>query len=189
MTATPVGVSLLLVVLLFFLHASWRLIASRSGSAIACFLAAYVMLAALLNCHPEPISLTPLLLPFIYAYAWLGIAAALWAAVMMRVTRKALLFPGQDKRLAALFSSQLALHVGVFGLSPWLDWRPLAAYAMAPPLLAFVSYFAYRAQLLAMRRREDCGAPWVSWGAMCLLLPLILMWLAQWLTPAILDLT
>ncbi|OHX10678.1 hypothetical protein [Chromobacterium sphagni] len=189
MTATPVGVLLLLIVLLFFLHASWRLIASKSGSAIGCFLAAYIVLAALLNCHPEPVSLTPLLLPFIYAYAWLGIAAAMWAAVTMRVTRKALLFPGQDPRLAALFSSQLALHIGVLALSPWLDWRPLAVYIMAPPLIASVSYFAYRAQLLAMRRREVCGTSWAAWGMMCLLLPLLLVWLAQWLTPAILGLT
>ncbi|UTH73234.1 hypothetical protein [Chromobacterium sp. IIBBL 290-4] len=189
MTATPVGWLLLAIVALFFLHACWRLISSRNGSAIACSLAAYLALAVLLDCHEEPVSVAPLLLPFVYGYAWLGIAAVMWAAANMKVERRALSFPGQDPRLAALFASQLALHIGVLAFSPWLAWRPLAAYIMAPPLLAAASYAAYRVMLMVMRRRETCGAPWPAWATLCVTLPLALVWLEHWLAPWLLDFT
>ncbi|MGC0154614.1 hypothetical protein ACPRNU_19330 [Chromobacterium vaccinii] len=189
MTATPGGFLLLLIVVLFFLHLCWRLTRSRDGSAIACFAAAYMVLALLLDRHPEPVSIAPLLLPFLYPYAWLGLAASMWVPANMRVERRALVFPGRDPRLTALFCSQLALHVGVIGLSPWLEWRPLAVYVLAPPLTAAIGYAAYRMQLLAIRRAQDCRAPWASWAALCLLLPLLLAGVESWLMPLLLNFT
>ncbi|AXE31941.1 hypothetical protein DK842_19800 [Chromobacterium phragmitis] len=189
MTATPVGILLLSVLVLFSLHMVWRLARGRDGTAVACFLAAYLLLAVLLDHHPEPVSIEPLILPLFYPYAWLGIAAAMWAAVHMRVCRRALRFPGRDVRLAALFASQLALHLGVLALSPWLEWRPMAAYVLVSPLVAVISYIAYRLQLMEMRRRADCETRWVFWGGLCLLLPLALAWLAVRAMPLLLYLT
>ncbi|AAQ60201.1 hypothetical protein [Chromobacterium violaceum] len=189
MTATPVGILLLLVLILFSLHIVWRLVRSRDGTAVACFLAAYLILAALLDHHPEPVSIEPLALPLFYPYAWLGIAAAMWAAVHMRVGRRAWRFPGRDVRLAALCASQLALHIGVLALSPWLEWRPLAAYVLVSPLVAVVSYIAYRLQLMEMRRRAECETSWAFWGGLCLILPVALAWLAVRAMPLLLYLT
>ncbi|POZ64070.1 hypothetical protein [Chromobacterium alticapitis] len=188
MTATPCGLLLLSIVVLYFLHALWRLGASRNGSALACFAAAYLALAALLHARVDPAPASPLLLPFVYAYAWLGMAALMWAAAHMRVGRRTLSFPGQDTRLAALFASQLALHIGVLGLSPWLSQLPRAVYLLAPPLTMLVSYLAYRLLLLDMRGRAVCGASWPAWGALCLGAPLLMAGLKIWAVPLLLYL-
>ncbi|POA97010.1 hypothetical protein C2134_18835 [Chromobacterium sinusclupearum] len=189
MTATAGGLLLLCIVILFFLHLLWRLGTSRSGSALACFAAAYLILVALLRQQVDTALVSPLLLPFVYAYAWLGVTAVMWAAAHMRVDGRVLSFPGQDRRLAALLCSQLALHIGVLGLSPWLSQQPRAIYLLAPPLTIIVSYLAYRLQLLAMRRQPVCGTSWISWGALCLMIPLLMTWLKDWAVPLLLHMT
>lgn len=189
MIATPASLALLALLGMFYLHVLWRLIADRDACATACFAAAYLILASTLKLSQPPFLLAPILLPFIYCYAWLGVAAVLWSACFMRAGRRELGFPGRSPKLAALFASQLALHIGVLGLSPWLDWRPLAIYVMAPPLVVVVSYPAYRLLLYVARRRGDSAFPWTIWGGLCLLMPLALLLLERWLAPLILPLT
>ncbi|QEL55314.1 hypothetical protein [Chromobacterium paludis] len=189
MTATPCGLALLCIIVLFLLHALWRLGASRDGAALACFAAAYLILATLLHQHAEPVLIAPLMLPFVYVYAWLSLAAAMWIAARARPSRNTLSFPGCEPKLAALFASQLALLIGVLAVSPWLGQAPLAVYLMAPPLTMAVSYLCYRLQLLEMRRGDVCGTRWLYWGALCLLGPLLLACLKVWAVPMLLDLT
>ena len=187
MMLTAAGWGLLAVLLSFFLLILWRLIAARSGVAIACFVAAYFILAGLFRLADPQTLLRPIWLPFVYIYSWLAIATVLWAAATMRVTRRALSFPGQPPLLSALFSSQLALHLGVVALSPWLGWRPLAAYAMLPPVVVVVSYGCYRLFAYVVGKLGSATVPWPILGGAVLLAPFALMALGKWLVPYLLG--
>lgn len=189
MTATPTGWFLLVLVALFYLHILWRLIASRDGIAQLCFAASFFILALIFRADPFLTMLSPVLLPFCYAYAWLGIAAVLWSASSLRVSRLGLAFPERQPQLAALMASQLSLHLGIVAFSRLLDWRPLLSYLMAPPLIMVVSYACYRALLYVMRRQPEARLPWTVFGGMTVISPLLVMWLSDWLAPIVLGLT
>ncbi|KMN33110.1 MULTISPECIES: hypothetical protein [Chromobacterium] len=189
MTATPTGWFLLALIALFYLHILWRLIASRDGIAQACFAASFFILALAFRKDVFLTALSPVLLPFCYAYAWLGIAAVLWSASSLRVSRLGLAFPERQPQLAALMASQLSLHLGIVAFSRVLDWRPLLSYLMAPPLIVVVSYLGYRTLLYVMRHQPEARLPWPVFAGMTLISPLLVMWLADWLAPIVLGMT
>ena len=189
MTATPTGWLLMALVASYLLHVYWRLIAGRSGVAVASFVAGYFVLSFMFR-HSDPIQpLRPIWLPFVFGYVWVSIAAAFWVLGVGRISRQGLHFTGEEPRLAALFSSQLTLTAGTALLSPWLEWRPLAAYVMLPPLVVVLSYIFYRFYADFFRRRQAVSLPWVVLLGCLLLMPLVLMGLGHWLAPILLGWT
>ncbi|CUA84798.1 hypothetical protein Ga0061063_2194 [Gulbenkiania indica] len=179
------GVALLLVasIGLYWLHALWRLIASGDGIAQGAFVAAFFLLAVVFKTSLPEQPMVPIWLPFIYPYSWAGATALLWVLARVRVDRRGLSFPGASPLLSAYLLSQLAMHVGFAALGQWLAWRPLAAYALLPPLMALVGYASYRL-MLTLRAREDTARfGWWLFATVAIASPLIAGGLGQWLVP------
>ena len=189
MTATLGGWLLILLLLGYLLHILWRQIAARSPVAIASFIAAYFVLAAFFRLSEPYTPLRPVWLPFVYSYSWLAIAAALWLPASARPTRRGLLLPAESPRIAALLVSQLCFTLGSLLTAPALEWRPMAAYVMLPPLMAVLSYLLYRVFLFFLQRSK-CGV--LSWRLLLIgtiAAPIASMWLGGWIAPILLGWT
>lgn len=189
MTATLGGWVLILLLVAYCLHIFWRQIAARSLVASAAFVAGYFMLAMLFRLSDPYQLLRPVWLPFIYCYAWLAIAAAIWLLATGRPSRRGLSFPGEPPRISALLASQLSFSLGSLLTSPLLGWRPMAAYIMLPPLIAIISYLLYRLFLLVLQRRGGDSLPWTLLLLSTLLSPWCSMLLGSWLAPYLLGWT
>lgn len=189
MTATLGGWILILLLVSYYLHILWRQIAARSPVAIAAFVAGYFMLATLFR-HAEPYPLLrPIWLPFIYCYVWLAFSAAIWLLATAKISRRGLSFPGEPPLISALLSSQLTLSLGTLLLSPLLEWRPMAAYVMLPPVIVVISYLLYRLFAILLRHNGDNRLSWAVLLTSTLLSPLLSMLLGAWVAPYLLGWT
>ena len=189
MTATLGGWILILLLTAYLLHILWRQIAARSPVALAAFVAAYFLLAAMIRLAEPYHPLRPVWLPLVYSYAWLAVAAAIWLPATARASRSGLHFPGEPPRITALLLSQLTLGLGCLLTSPFMDWRPLAAYIMLPPMIVVISYLLYRLFLLLLLRSKQDGLSWAVVLASTLLSPLGCSLLGGWLAPFLLGWT
>ena len=189
MTATLGGWLLILLLLAYLLHILWRQIAARSPVAIASFIAAYFVLAAIFRLSEPYTPLRPVWLPFVYSYSWLAIAAALWLPASACPTRRGLLLPAESPRIAALLVSQLCFTLGSLLTSPALEWRPMAAYVMLPPLMAVLSYLLYRVFLFSLLRSKDGVLSWRLLLIGTIAAPIASMWLGGWIAPLLLGWT
>ncbi|SCK23547.1 hypothetical protein [Vogesella sp. LIG4] len=184
---SPAISSLLLLapLALYILHALWRLIASECLPAAFAFVGGYFICAILFRLTLPTLAVVPIWLPFLYPYAWTGIAALLLASGTLQVGRNGLRLDGVPPLLTAYALSQLCLHLGLITLSAVLADRPLQAYAMLPPLVAVSGYLLYRLCLQLSRRNEG----WLSWPGVALTAvaaPLVLGWTAELLVPLLL---
>lgn len=189
MTATLGGWLLILLLLAYFLHILWRQIAARSPVAIVSFIAAYFVLAVFFRVREPYTLLRPALLPFIYSYSWLAITAGLWLPASTRPTRYGLLLPAESPRIAALLVSQLCFTLGSLLTAPALEWRPMAAYVMLPPLMAMLSYLLYRVFLFSLQRSKHSALSWRFLIFWTIATPIISMLLSGWITPILLGWT
>jgi|GEM_PF-3553198 len=189
MTATPVGWALICLLIAYYLHILWRQISARSPVATTAFVAAYFILASLLRLNDPSQLLRPVWLPFIYGYAWLALSAAIWMPVTARCSRCGVEFPGESRQIAALLSSQLVLNAGILLSSPLLDWRPMAAYIMLPPVMVVFSYGLYRLFAWRMQKKPGHVLSWRFLLTMLLLSPLACMAVGTWLAPLLLGWT
>lgn len=186
MILSPLSLLLLTIVGGFWLLALWRVIASASGVAQACFVAGYFVLAivARLALPAEP--LTPIWAPFLYPYAWSGIAALFWASSQLKVTRKGLEFPESVPRLSVFFLAQLALHLGI-ALTAWpTHGLSLQMYLMLPPAAVLLSLALYLAFSLCAIGTTDSQVGWLPFILLTLLLPLCAVELCTHLVPLLL---
>ena len=189
MTATLGGWLLILLLLAYLLHILWRQIAARSPVAIASFIAAYFVLAAFFRLSEPYTPLRPVWLPFVYSYAWLAVSAAIWLPASASLSRRGVAFPADTPHIAALLVSQLTLSLGCLLTSPILDWRPLAAYVMLPPMMVVISYLLYRLFLALLLRNKQGVLGWNILLACMLLSPLLCSLLGGWLAPLLLGWT
>jgi hypothetical protein len=189
MTATIGGWALILLLTAYLLHILWRHIAARSPVAMASLIAAYFLLAAFFRLSEPYTPLRPVWLPFVYSYAWLAVSAAIWLPASACLSRRGLTFPAETPRISALLVSQLTLGLGCLLTSPILDWRPLAAYVMLPPMMVVISYLLYRLFLFLLRRNKEGVLRWNILLACMLLSPLSCSWLGGWLAPLLLGWT
>ncbi|MBV8679878.1 MAG: hypothetical protein JO338_05440 [Aquitalea sp.] len=189
MTATLGGWVLILLLVAYYLHILWRQIAGRSPVAIASFIAGYFMLATLFRQSDPYQVLRPIWLPFIYCYAWLACSALLWLPASARLSRRGLSFPEEPPHITALLVSQLMLSIGTLLTSPLLDWRPMAAYVMLPPVMVVISYLLYRLFAFRLQARREQPLSWSLLLASMVLSPLCSMLLGGWLAPYLLGWT
>lgn len=189
MTATIGGWALILLLTAYLLHILWRQIAARSPVAIAAFVAGYFLLAAMIRLAEPYQVLRPIWLPLVYSYAWLAITAAIWLPASASASRGGLCFPGESPRITALLASQLTLGLGCLLTSPVLDWRPMAAYIMLPPMIVVISYLLYHLFLLVLLHSKQYRLSWTLLLASTLLSPLLCSLLGGWLAPILLGWT
>lgn len=170
---------------LYVLHALWRLIASDSLPAVLAFIGAYFICAILFRLTLPTLAVVPVWLPFLYPYAWTGIAALLLACGTLEVGRAGIRLQGVPPLMTAYALSQLCLHLGLVTLSTVLADRPLQAYAMLPPLVAAGGYLLYRLCLWFSQQQQG----WLSWPGVIMTAvaaPLLLGWAAELLVPLLL---
>lgn len=170
---------------LYSLHALWRLIASDSLPAAFAFVGGYLICAILFRITLPSLAVVPIWLPFLFPYAWTGIAALLLASGTLRLGRKGISLDGVPPLLSAYALSQLCLHLGLMALSTVLAGRPLQAYAMLPPLVAASGYLLYRLCLWLSRQNQG----WLSWPGVIITAvaaPLCLGWAVELLVPVLL---
>ncbi|BBF85428.1 hypothetical protein DLM_1812 [Aquitalea magnusonii] len=189
MTATIGGWTIILLLAAYLLHILWRQIAARSPVAIAAFVAGYFLLATTIRLTEPYHLLRPIWLPFVYSYIWLAISAAIWLPAAVSAGRRGLSFPAESPRITALLISQLTLGLGCLLTSPFLQWRPMAAYIMMPPMIVIISYLLYRLFLLALLRSKWAGLSWGMLLLSTLLSPLACSVLGGWLAPYLLGWT
>lgn len=181
MTPSLSSLILLSPLLLYLLHALWRLIASDSVTAVLAVVSAYVVSAVFFRLYLPSLALVPVWLPLFYAYLWLGLAGALALLGCGEFRRSGVLLRGLSLKMGSYFLSQACLLAGMLLLNPLLAGRPLQALATLPPFVALTGYALYRT-LLAISRPQQ-RTPW--WGILFALLvpPLLLGWIAEILVP------
>lgn len=175
---------LLLPLVLYTLHALWRLIASDNLTAALAFALAFLMVGIVCRLALPTLPMVPVWLPLLYPYAWVGTGALLLALATLKVGRNGLSLDGIPPLLRVYVLSQLCLHAGVLLLTPLLSGRPAQAYAMLPPLVAGGAYLIYRACLWLSRRQG--GFSWLAVLVATLAAPLLLGWMAELSVPLLL---
>ncbi|MGL6048362.1 MAG: hypothetical protein ACRC02_18135, partial [Vogesella sp.] len=94
MSPTLSSALLLLPLVLYTLHALWRLIASDSLPAVLSFALSYLVLGLLCRLALPTLPMVPVWLPFLYPYAWAGVGALLLALATLKVGRNGLRLEG-----------------------------------------------------------------------------------------------
>lgn len=184
MSPTLSSALLLLPLVLYTLHALWRLIASDNLPAALSFVLSYLGLGLLCRLALPTLPMVPVWLPLLYPYAWVGVSALLLAVATLRRNRHGLRLEGVPPLLNVYLLSQLCLHAGLLLLTPLLSGRPAQAYAMLPPLVAAGAYLIYRLCLWLTRRQGHFS--WLAVLVATLAAPLLLGWMAELSVPLLL---
>ena len=184
MSPTLSSALLLLPLVLYTLHALWRLIASDCLTAVLAFAMAYLVAGLACRLALPTLPLVPVWLPMLYPYAWVGTGALLLAMATLQVGRHGLRLQTVPPLMSVYVLSQLCMHAGVLLLTPLLSGRPAQAYAMLPPLVATGAYLIYRLCLWLSRRQG--GFSWLSVLLATVAAPLLLGWMAELSVPLML---
>lgn len=178
------GLLLLAPLMLYLLHALWRLIASDSIISLLLAVFSYLACALLFRLSLPSLSLAPVWLPFAYPYLWMGVAGILAIICCGKMSRGGLALPCLPLRMATYLIAQGSLLLGLLLLNLPLGGRPVQALVALPPFVAVAGYLLYR--LLLQQSKGSNLTPW--WGiALALSLPsLLLGWQAEILLPLLL---
>ncbi|WP_215782456.1 hypothetical protein [Paludibacterium sp. B53371] len=171
----------------FWLFAMWRVVASDHGVAQACFVAGYFPLAIVVRLGRTFDAMAPVWAPFLYPYAWVGLAAVFWAASQIRLTRHGLLIRETPRRMGALYLAALLLHLGVLLAMPLSQGRILSLYLMVPPAMVLLTMLLYFPLCWLMGRQAEGRIGWLPLVLLTLLVPLGWFKLCALTVPALLN--
>jgi hypothetical protein len=183
---SPLSLLLVAILAAYLLHAMWRVAAGRDGVATACLVAGYLTLGILLRLTRPDQPMSPLLLPFVYPYAWLGLAALFWLPVAVRPTRAGLVLCAGSAKVGGILLSALLLHVGILALAPLTGAGSLTMYLLLPPLVALQAWLVGQVFFLLLRRSDKPYIGWLSLVALTLIPGAVSLGLARALVPVLL---
>lgn len=183
---SPFLASLLVLapLMLYLLHALWRLIASDHVISLLSAVFAYCISALLFRLLFPTLPLMPLWLPLLYGYLWLGLTGVLVMIACGNWRRDGLQLQGLSLKMSCYLMAQSSLLGAMLLLNNVLSDRPLAALAALPPFVAMAGYLLYRVLL-----RISAGRARIAWWAMLLpavAMVLVLCWGAEMMVPQLL---
>lgn len=170
--------------LLYLLHALWRLIASDNLISTLVAVFAYLLSAVLFRLCLPTLSLLPVWLPFLYAGLWLGLAGLLAIIACGDAQWDGLRLRGLSQKTGCYFMAQFSLLYGIVLLNPVLSGKPLQAFVALPPFAAISGYLLYCILLRISRNRQR--TPWWALVFAVVLPPIVLSWVAEILVPLLL---
>lgn len=183
---SPLSIFFMLLLAGYWLHALWRVLASNSGSVLCGFIAAYFVIAVVVRHGLPDTALVPIWAPFLYPYAWCGVAAVFWAITEMHVSRRGIRFDGDVPRLSAFLLAQLALHCGFAATAHLTHGRSAVIYLTLPPLVVLLGLALYAAFYFISQRRRDGSVGWSPLILLSVLTPLAGIGIAERLVPVLL---
>lgn len=186
MIHSPLSLLLVAILAAYLLHALWQMARARDGVGAAALVAAYLTVGALVRLARPEQPVSPLLAPFVYPYAWLGMAALFWLPAAMRPAKDGLHLRYGTPAPAATLLSALCLHVGVMTLAPLTDAGSLAMYLLLPSLMALQAWLVEFFLRRALARSPDARVGWLPLAALTLAPVALSLVLARILVPILL---